>query len=137
MTALSLPPKRIHRVLIRLSSQRKLFRIMSLPTVLPKRVLRENLPRIWTQPKKYAFTQNCRELSKFLLRWVTTRLTGQSLSMRVRSSIFSLLPRPKVQWKALNSDLLNRQKSLVQRSCSMKCPRAKSSITMLTVIRAC
>lgn len=68
MTALSLPPKRIHRVLIRLSSQRKLFRIMSLPTVLPKRVLRENLPRIWTPPKKFAFTQSFRELSKFLLR---------------------------------------------------------------------
>lgn len=97
-----LPPKRIHRALTRRSSQRKLFRIMSLPTVLPKRVLRENLPRIWTQPKKYAFTQNFRELSKFLLRWVTTRLTGQSLSMRVRSSIFSLLLKPKVQWKALN-----------------------------------
>lgn len=32
-----------------------------------EKVLKENLPRIWTQLKKYAFTQSFREHSRFLL----------------------------------------------------------------------
>lgn len=58
-------------------------------TALPTRALRESLLKIWTQQTRCVSMQSCQEPSKSLHRWATIRRTGQSLSMRARSSIFS------------------------------------------------
>lgn len=89
MTAPSSRLKRQHRALIRRSLQRKPFRTMCSRTALPTRALRESLLKIWTQQTRCVSMQSCQEPSKSLHRWATIRRTGQSLSMRARSSIFS------------------------------------------------
>lgn len=89
MTAPSSQLKRQHRVLIRRSLQRKPFRTMCSQTAQLTRASRESLLRIWTQQTRCVSMQSCQEPSKSLHRWATIRRTGQSLSMRARSSIFS------------------------------------------------
>lgn len=55
---------------------KKQFRIMCLRMVLQKRVLKEDLQKIWMQRKKYVFTQNFREHFKYLLPSAIILLTG-------------------------------------------------------------
>ena len=75
--------------------------------------------------RKRAYMQNFRGHSKFLLQSVIIPLTGRLRFMKDRLSISSLWLKPKVLWKVLNSDRLNRQRFLVQRNCLMKCQQAK------------
>ena len=102
-----------------------LDRIGSWVHTLRKRAYKENSLKIWMQPKKYAYMQNFRGHSKFLLQSVIIPLTGRLRFMKERLSISSLWLKPKVLWKVLNSDRLNRQRFLVQRNCLMKCQQAK------------
>ena len=55
-----------------------------------KKVLKENLLRIWILRKKYAFTQNCLEHSIFLHLLGTILQTGQLLSMKALLSTYFL-----------------------------------------------
>lgn len=96
--------EKIRRALIRHSLQKKQFRIMYLRMVLQKRVLKEDLQKIWMRRKKYVFTQNFREHFKYLLPSAIILLTGLSLSTKERLNISSLLLKQKEQWKRLILD---------------------------------